>query len=151
MSRSGYVEDDDYDEDGSQACWRGAVASALRGHRGQMFLRAMLKSLDALPAPKLIKEALVTPEGDCCAMGAVALHCGIEVADLDPEDPEAVAKRFGIAGAMAAEIAYENDERSGWRAEETPEQRFTRMRTWVVANIIEPRHVEVVEPVGGGS
>ena len=130
MSRHGYTED--CDNEWESICWRGAVASALRGERGQMFLRALVTSLDALPKPELIARELVTGEG-CCALGAVALHCGIDVADLNPEEPTVVAARFGIARALAAEVAYENDE--AWRPE-TPAERWTRMRMWALRNIL---------------
>jgi len=47
MSRSGYS--DDCDDQWSLICWRGAVKSAIRGKRGQAFLKEMLAALDALP------------------------------------------------------------------------------------------------------
>ena len=56
--------------------------------------------------------------------------------DVDPQDRETVACKFGIAEAMAAEIVYENDEGAGYWAKETPEQRYSRMRKWVEASII---------------
>jgi hypothetical protein len=131
MSRSGYCDDGD---EWGLIRWRGAVASALRGKRGQAFLRELLTSLDALPAPRLIESALVTGEG-CCAMGAVAVARGQDVSKVDPFERDEVADAFGIAEAMAAEIAYVNDE-GQWRHDnETPEERFARVRKWVVANI----------------
>ena len=51
---------------------------------------------------------------------------------IDPYDRATVAGRFGIAQALAAEIAYENDESYGT---ESPETRFARMRAWVVGNL----------------
>ena len=55
MSRSGYHDGiDQWD----LIRWRGAVASAIRGKRGQAFLREMLDALDALPEPKLIAHDL---------------------------------------------------------------------------------------------
>ena len=52
MSRSGYS--DDCDNAWSLIRWRGAVASAIRGKRGQEFLYEMLHALAALPERKLI-------------------------------------------------------------------------------------------------
>lgn len=130
MSRSGYSDDC---MDWDLIRWRGAVASALRGKRGQAFLREMLAALDALPEPKLIAHDIVTEAGDVCAIGSVAIWRGIDVGDLDPEDRESVAARFGIAEAMAAEIAFVNDERS--IRPETPRQRYERVRSWVVEHI----------------
>lgn len=70
---------------------------------------------------------------------------------VDPDDRFQVAKHFGIAPALAAEIVYFNDERGHtwgdqdipgvgrrWsRIPETPEARWTRMRAWVAEQIIE--------------
>lgn len=129
MSRSGY---NDYDDDNSLWLWRGAVNSAIRGRRGQAFLREMLTALDEMENKRLIREEL-EKDGEVCAIGAVGRRRGVDMGDLDPEDRDRVASTFGIAGAMASEIAYENDEST----RETPEQRYMRMRRWVVSNIRE--------------
>lgn len=125
MSRSGYSDIDNWD----LIRWRGAVASAIRGKRGRSFLEEMLAALDALSAPRLIANDLVNDEGDCCAIGSVALARHMAVADIDETEPEDVAAAFGIARALAAEIAFINDEGT-WNTE-TPEQRFVRVRAWV--------------------
>lgn len=130
MSRAGYSEDCDGWE---LIMWRGAVNSAIRGKRGQAFLREMLEALDALPEPKLISGDLVQPHG-CCAMGAVAIKRQLDVSGLEPEDRDCVAATFGIAPALAAEIAFENDADFCYR-DESPEHRFQRVRTWVVRQI----------------
>lgn len=127
MSRSGYSADG-----GSHyELWRGAVDAALYGKRGQAFLREMLAALDALPTKRLISGELVC-EGECCALGAVALQRGTDVSDVATDDRDALSATFGISGAMAAEIMYENDER---HEAVTPEKRFVAMRAWVVTNI----------------
>jgi hypothetical protein len=72
MSRSGYSDDcDQWD----MIRWRGAVASSIRGARGQAFLKEMLAALDALPEPKLIAEELES-DGAVCAIGAVGPFAG---------------------------------------------------------------------------
>lgn len=131
MSRSGYSDDC---ETWALIRWRGAVSSAIRGERGQAFLREMLEALDALPEHKLIAEDLVRADGFCCAMGAVALKRGADVSKVDPECREQVADLFGIAPALSAEIAFVNDEQD-WRGRDTPEERFSRVRAWVVSQI----------------
>lgn len=133
MSRAGYSEDHDNEWDAIR--WRGAVASALRGKRGQAFLREMLAAMDALPEKKLIAGDLVDADGCACALGAVALARGTDVSGVDPEDCSSVAPIFGIADAMAREVMYENDE--GTFRPETPEQRFVRMRGWVERQLVE--------------
>jgi len=138
MSRSGYSDDiDGWD----LIRWRGAVTSAIKGKRGQAFLQEMLAALDAMPNKVLIAESLVEEDGAVCAMGAVALKRGIDVSHVDPYDREEVAQTFGISPAMAAEIAYANDDGS-WR-HVTPEERWTRMRAWVVAHIQAERAVSL--------
>lgn len=128
MSRSGY-SDDCWGWDLIQ--WRGRVTSALRGKRGQDFLQEMLEAMAALPERKLISEELETQEGAVCAIGAVGKARGIDMSGLNVEDRAAVAKAFGIAEALAAEIVYMNDESGPWNGSETPEARFERMRRWI--------------------
>lgn len=129
MSRSGYSEDG---EMWDLIRWRGAVASAIRGKRGQAFLREMLASLDALEAKRLIANDLAK-DGHFCAIGAVGKTRGIDMENLDPEDRDSVAGAFGISPALAAEIVYVNDE---WgTSRETPEARYERVRKWVASQI----------------
>ena len=129
MSRSGYTDDCDGI---ALNLWRGAVDRALRGARGQHFLRKLRASLDAMPVKRLISEVISDDAGEVCALGSVDPK-----APIDPDDRDQVAKYFGIAPAMAAEIAYENDE-GAYRQHraETPEERWTRMRAWVDKQIV---------------
>lgn len=129
MSRSGY--DDDIDQ-WAMIRWRGAVESALRGQRGQGFLREMLAALDAMEAKELIAGDLER-EGAVCAIGAVGRARGLDMREIDPEDSDSVADEFDIAAAMAREIVWLNDE--GGRASETPRMRWERMRTWIIARL----------------
>lgn len=133
MGRSGYSDDCEGLE-----LWRGAVESALSGRRGQAFLREMLLALDALPQKRLISDSLVDPDGEVCALGAVARLRALAVAGVDTEDRDQLSELFGIAPAMAAEVMYVNDEewdRVWPRESETPEKRFARVRKWIVARI----------------
>lgn len=134
MSRSGYTDD------GYHALWRGQVASAMRGKRGQKFFRDLIDALDALPEKRLITDDLIK-EGEVCALGALGLKRGIDMTHLDPEDPERIGRAFDIAHQLAAETVYMNDEAfcwtyvSGSRTKVTPEERWQRMRKWAEANI----------------
>lgn len=142
MSRSGYSDDLDALDLGR---WRGRVASAIRGKRGQAMLVELRDALDSMPEKSLIVEELITPEGDCCAMGALAKSRGIDVSQIDPEDADQVAALFDVSPCLAQEISYENDEcghtdyvQDGDRYRailETPEQRWMRMRSWVEKHI----------------
>lgn len=131
MSRSGYDDDcDGWD----LIRWRGAVASAIRGARGQAFLKEMLAALDAMPEHKLVQGEL-EQHGEVCAIGAVGKARGVDMATIDPEDRDQVAKAFNISPALAAEIVFENDEAAGYWSKETPEARWGRMRRWVEGHI----------------
>jgi hypothetical protein len=130
MSRHGYC--DDIDDQWATIRYMGALKSAMRGKKGQAFLRELRDALDALPEKCLISEELVNEEGDCCAMGAVALARGLDVSKVDPEEPEYVAAVFGINEKIAREIAYHNDDDYG---SVTPQQRWQRMRNWVDRHI----------------
>ena len=150
MSRSGYSEDlDNWD----LIRWRGRVASATRGKRGQQFFRDLLEALDAMPEKRLIREELQTENG-VCAIGSLGVRRGIDMSNLDPEEPEQVGEAFGIAACLAQEVVYMNDEAERlvkgadgkWRRE-TPDELWTRMREWVqeqirIARTPEPRKGE---------
>ena len=133
MSRSGYNDSCDGWE---FIMWRGAVASAIRGKRGQQFLRDLVAALDALPTKRLIAEELESPDGGVCAIGSVGKQRGLSMQGIDPEDREMVATAFGIAPALAAEIMYENDNDFAYN-KETPEQRWERVRQWAVMNTLK--------------
>lgn len=130
MSRSGYNDCCDI-EQWDLIRWRGAVASAIRGKRGQAFLKEMLAAMDALPEKRLITGELqdAYDPNAVCALGAVGLARGQDMSQIDPEEHEEVAAEFDVAHAMACEILWENDE-CGPR-KETPEARFLRVRAWI--------------------
>lgn len=130
MSRSGYV--DDMDDQWALIRWRGAVKSAIRGKRGQSFLREMVAALDAMPEKSLITEELAM-NGEVCALGAVGMLRGIDMTQVEPTEYDEVAKLFGISDALAREIMFENDE--GSLRNETAEQRWQRVRNWVQEQI----------------
>ena len=137
MSRSGYIEDD-YEY---AALYRGCVARAIRGKRGQRALIDIISALDEMPDKKLIASSFSCEEGDC-VLGAMARKRGVNMDDLevvsdefgdDTANSREVGRRLEIAPSMAAEAMYENDE--GSYNCETPEQRWTRMRSWAVSNL----------------
>lgn len=124
MSRSGYSEDYLCDNQWGYICYRGAVASAIRGKRGQAFLREALNALDSLPKPELIPNDL-SNGGNFCTLGAVGKSRNIEGLDkIDTYDLDTVTKTFGIPRSLAAEIMYENDM---FCVTENPRQRWERM------------------------
>jgi hypothetical protein len=141
MSRSGYIDEcDGWD----LIRWRGAVAQAIRGHRGQAFLRDLLAALEAMPDKRLVANSFSTEGGAYCTLGVIGAARGVELPDIDGMDPDDIdpfevrheaASALNIADALAAEIMFENDEGS-WH-NETPEQRWERMHKWVSKQIKE--------------
>lgn len=142
MSRSGYSDDCGGWE---LIRYRGAVASAIRGKRGQEFLRELLAALDALPEKKLIADALQA-DGAYCALGSVAHARGLPPETLSrlsdamyDADAYTIADEFGINEKLAREIMFMNDEygygdgRDGSR----DELRFRQFRDWVEEQLIE--------------
>ena len=131
MSRSGYT--DDWDDMGRYNLYRANVDRAITGKRGQAFLREMAAALDAMPVKELVAGEIVRDSDHVCAIGSVALARGMDVSKIEADDPDAVGVAFGIARALACEIAYENDEAYG--DDETPAERWLRMREWVTEQL----------------
>lgn len=131
MSRSNYVEDYDH-----MNLYRSAVERAIKGKRGQAFLKELAASLDAMPDKRLISYELISKTGEVCAIGAYCKAKGIDVRGVDVEDPDMIGRLVGISRSMAAEIEYENDEVS---ESQTPEQRWIRMRKWIAASMGESK------------
>ena len=138
MSRSSYTDDcSNWDI----IKWRGMVASAIRGKRGQAFLQRLGFLMDKMPIKGLIKEAVVDDEGCCCALGVVGIKTiPLEQfwREMDPmEDPEWSAEMMGrifnISEVLVREIQYINDDRGPH--DESPAQRWERVRNWVEENI----------------
>lgn len=132
MSRSGYIEE--FEDQRLLAMYRGVVASVIRSKRGQAFLKELAAAMDAMPEKALISGELVNAEGDCCTIGVVCKARHVDVSQIDYEVPEQVGAAVGIAKQMAAEIEWMNDEYGSW--DETPEERWKRMRRWVAAQIL---------------
>lgn len=141
MSRAGYSDDCDY---WAVIKWRGQVASAIRGKRGQAFIMELLDALEVMPERRLIANTLSRPtpvygppEGPVgvCAVGSVGVRRGLDMSDLDPDDYDRVADTFGIAHQLVREIEYENDESGDWYGKRTPEQRWQHMHDWAMKQL----------------
>ncbi len=131
MSRSGYSDDVCT---GSLNRYRANVDRAIAGKRGQALLREMAAALDAMPIKELVADEVVRDSQHVCALGSVAVSRGLDVAELDIHDGEAVGKVFGVSSTLAREVAYVNDEAGPWRGE-TDAERWQRMRAWVREHI----------------
>ena len=116
MSRSGYTEDDGSDNQWRYIMWRGTVASATRGKRGQKLLRDLLAALDAMPEKRLVARKFEAA-GDFCALGVLGAQRGIDIKQFDSSEEddygdydERIGAAFDIADPLAREIMWRNDE-----------------------------------------
>lgn len=164
MSRSGYV--DDMCDEWAMIRYRGAVKSAIRGKRGQAFLREMLAALDAMPEKRLTAGALifdgqpdipwnpypeedvivggdqlVTGRGEVVRVGEVcAMGCvgRARGAKMDNIDAHDPPQVAGLFGIAEALVReIAYVNDEDWWGESTPENRFKRVRKWVADNLIE--------------
>ncbi len=130
MERSNYSEDCDGWE---LIRWRGAVASAMRGRRGQAFLRELVATLESMPNKRLIAGELQRGV-DVCALGAVGVRRCINMSEINPNNYNKLAELFGIAPALVREMSYENDD-GPWNS--TPGRRHAYVVNWARAAIRE--------------
>lgn len=134
MGRSGYQ--DDWDGDGRPELYRNAVKRAIEGKRGQVFFKKLAEAMDAMPVKALIAGELVNEKGECCTMGVLCKTRGLDISQIDYEDPDQVGNLLNIAPSLAAEIAYLNDDDFREYKNESPEQRWQRMRKWVSDKLV---------------
>lgn len=136
MSRSGYSDDC-----GNLALYRGTVINSVKGKRGKGLLTELAEAMDAMPVKELIAHKLEA-DGAHCALGVVGAKRGVDLQALDQDDPEQVAKAFNISQVLAREIVYRNDEDGpGYTgADETPAQRWARVRKWVQDVLDNPKN-----------
>ena len=98
-----------------------------------------------------------------CVLGAVGQRRGFDAEKMKHLDQQFefgaqdyVASQFGIAEVMVREIVWENDdgshdkwimdENQKWcRLCETPEQRFARVRSWIVSKVRPVPIADIVE------
>ncbi len=159
MSRSGY----EHCDSGEAFGWAANVRRCIAGKRGQAFMWELYLALEAMPKRELITGSLVTTDGQCCALGAVAVARKAEIPDWmrdtdgadEYEFMDAMGPMFGIKDMLAREIMYYNDEAdplryedtgercAGYRVDpnrkirriDTPAERWQRMRAWVVGRL----------------
>lgn len=130
MNRSGYTEEYGIDDTWQLVRWRGAVNQAIKGKRGQTFLRELKGALEAMPKKELIAEELVTAQGEVCAVGCLLKSRGVNTSQIAVDDYEAIAKVSGVARALIQELEYINDDISA-----SPELRYTWVKDWVEVHI----------------
>lgn len=139
MSRAGYCDDGE----GQWALirWRGAVASSIRGKRGQAFLLELIAALDTLPEKALIANDLQSGD-NVCAIGSVGVQRGVDMSEIDPHDYSALSGVFGIAEPLVREIEYMNDEGNRGLSDAG---RWQHMRRWAVENLTADSLAKLVQ------
>jgi len=128
VSRSNYSDDL---EPWELIRYRGQVASAVRGRRGQRMLRDLRDALEAMPNRRLTTNHLEDGDGEVCAFGALGKSRGIDLSELDPGDPHELGAAFNVADQLAGEVVFMNDEATYG----TPEDRWAFMHSWTLRNI----------------
>lgn len=129
VSRHGYSDGGD-----NVAMWRGIIASATRGKRGQAFFRSLVEALDGMADKRLVEGELENAEGSVCALGCLGKARGLAIGSVDTEDWDKLGELFDIAPQLAQEVMYVNDD--SWRVT-TPEERWRSVRAWAGRQIRE--------------
>ena len=136
---------------GENELWAANAERAIKGRKGQKFLREVEQALLALPEPRLIAGSFCLG-GEVCLMGAAAVQrridAGMDRADALTEveesfggerddDGACVGRReLGLTFVLAWELAYLNDGDEYHGSNWTPEERYTRCLAWVRERII---------------
>lgn len=148
MSR-GYIEADGWDDNPAFYLAYSWTQRAIKGKRGQSLLRDLADALDAMPEKRLVAGSFACETG-VCALGALGQARGVDMSQIERiagkirEDYEstgehvgelndAAAAAFDAARSLVAEIMWRNDD---GRPDETPEQRWKRIRRWVAHNLL---------------
>jgi hypothetical protein len=92
--------------------YRGALRNAIKGKRGQAFLKELLEAIEALPEKKLAVGAFRDRDGCASALGALALkrgHSPDELAGFHYMTPDQLARFFGIQPVLIRHIVHMHD------------------------------------------
>ena len=131
--RISYSDEEDYP--GQHDLWQGNCMRSIKGKKGQAALRELEQALLALPDKRLIANELETPDGDVCAIGALAKHrCFTPKADPEYE-MEMVGVELGMPELVAWKVVALNDvdidtyydRKEGRCVPYTPEERYERV------------------------
>jgi hypothetical protein len=134
MGRTSWV--DDGDADGSVALFQANVRRSLFGKAGQAALREMEAALLSMPDKAIYRDVFVTPDGESCALGALAVERKVAsglsreeaiatYADADSYDSEEIGESLGCPRLVAQAIVWQNDEVNDvvWEVAHGPVQR----------------------------
>jgi hypothetical protein len=85
------------------------VASAIRGKRGQEFLKKLMAALDAMPVKELVANDLQV-DGEYCTMGLYGAAYVPAVLECDTEEHDVIADLVNVAPQLVQEVMFLNDE-----------------------------------------
>lgn len=109
------------------------VERAIRGKRGQEFLRELKAALESLPKKALI-SGFMEHDDMVCALGAVGKARGMnDLERFNDSGTYALSKSLGITQTLATVIIYQNDYCAKMMM---PNVRYDAMLYWVERNII---------------
>lgn len=140
MSRSGFYEMDDWDQESILAMGRnaGRIASATRGRRGQAFLKTALKALDQMEDKRLAGNTFgVGDDGCMCLMTSIATETGhgsVLSVGRDSDDDEIcadMAAEFDVSEVLVRDLVWDNDA----NAPRDPAKRWQWMRDRIESKI----------------
>ena len=130
MSRSGYT--DDWDGDNWQMIMaNGAYQKAVKGKRGQAFLREALAVLEAMETKELVEDTL-QEDGAYCVLGAVGAARGLNLDEINTNNYPQLSQVFNISKTLARQLMHENDEWVEWRVGMTPAEE--RHKRWLAVH-----------------
>lgn len=156
MARINYSDEEE--TPGQFALWQANVERSVRGMRGQWALKELETALLALPAPRLVRNALAD-DGEVCAVGCLVLALRVKrgddraavLADLeasDPDDDEAaqrMAEPLGVPHLVGWKLVELNDIQfdTVWVyqggipfvRDMTPEERYEKVLAWVRSHL----------------
>jgi hypothetical protein len=143
MTRLHYYDDDYWSDPPQEGLAAGALCSAIRGKRGQRFIRDLVQALDALPLPELAAGALEDEEtGCCCAFGAVRRFRGAHAVPLwfhpmeEDMTPGNLAEPFNVSKTLAWAVVQANEDGMTGNNQSTRRFRWKRVRDWAVRQLI---------------
>ena len=132
MSRIVYNDFDGEDFGFAEGRWLAHMKSACMGRPGQKVFGELEAVLAAMPDKRLIEGSLTNPDGEVCALGALARNRGMDLSAVFAETDEEVqmwaARELGLTETLAWVIMEENDEELETA---TPERRHAAMLAWV--------------------
>lgn len=116
--RINYSDDEDFA--GQFFLWQSNCDRSLRGKRGQASLRELESALLAMTEKRLVSGEFVTPHGEACALGAMAVQRKMveglsreaaiaACAEMDQDESQQHGEALGCPRLVAWKVVEQND------------------------------------------